>query len=192
MHGGASPMQVKRGSVVYVMHHDSKMSRLIAWFMKPRNAPKDWKPWSHSAIVVDQGERDAWLCETTDTQIAYGSYRRYLEDPNCSIEVFEPIGVTEEVIKRGIEESENNVGSIYAYWQLLSWALACLLAKIGISFPNLLPYGWVCNSHVLDGIRHYPIEPFYGIRPQSIHTGQMYDMMKESKNWNSVFTKNAH
>jgi hypothetical protein len=187
MVGETEHMNIKPGNVAFVMHHDSKLSRLIAWFMRDkfRTAPD----FSHSALVVESTENEVWLSETTDTQIAYGRLSSYLNDPRCSIEIFAPIDASAEEIAKCVEEAQNNTGKLYAYWQLISWAIVCLGAKLGVDIPNILPFGWVCNSHVLDGIRHFKAGPFYMIKQQSIHTMRMYAMMKESTAWVSVFSK---
>lgn len=175
-------MRLKSGSVIFIMHHDSKLSRLIAWFMGTK--------WCHSALVVETSRREIWLSETTDTQVAYGAFTRYFYDPNCSFEAFEPLDCTKKEQGKCIEAAKQNVGRLYAYHQLLSWALSCLLARAGFKLKNLLPYGLICNSHVLTGIRCFKSGPFYNIKPQSIHTGQMYELMKKSKAWKSVWAVN--
>jgi hypothetical protein len=182
-------MKIKKGSVVYVMHHDNKISRLIAWFMRDKRYPT--KDWSHSAFVVDSTEDEAWLSETTDLEISYGRLSRYINDPNCSVEIYEIDSIEEDLVRDAIKNADTRVGSIYAYWQLFSWALVCLLAKIKIDVPNWLPIGWVCNSHVLECIVIYEKEPFKKLVPQSIHTMRMNYLMGTSFNWCLVYSKDA-
>ena len=173
---------IQPGDVVFIMHHDSKLSKLIAWFMRSK--------WSHSALVVDVSESgEIWLSETTDTQIAHGRFSSYLNDPACTLEVLSPIGVSRADLFAGIAEAENNTGRIYAYWQLLSLAVVCIGERLGLRLPNVLPFGFVCNSHVLDAVQAYPIAPLHGVKPQSIHTERMYSLMRGASSWRTVFEK---
>ena len=181
-------MTYSKGSVVFVMHTKNPMSKILAWFMRQPNS--DWTP-SHSALIVDVWESDCLLSETTDIEVGYGRLSAYLNEPKDEVEIYEPIGVNEADIELAIRECENNKGKLYAFWQLISWAVVILLGKIGLRIPNFLAFGFVCNSHVLDGIRVYDIPPFLGIKPQTIHTAQMRDMMRSSKYWRLVLRKEA-
>lgn len=162
------------------------MSKILAWFMRQPNS--DWTP-SHSAIIVDTWDTDCLLSETTDREVGFGILSDYLNEPTDEVEIYEPIGVNETDIELACKICKKDKGLLYAYWQLLSWAIVIGFSKIGIKIPNFLSWGVVCNSHVLNGIRVYDIPPFRGINPKSIHTAQMREMMASSSNWKLILRK---
>lgn len=170
----------QKGDVYFVMHHDETLSKIIAWFMQSQ--------WSHCGFVLDGNSPDrTYVSETSDYEVTLAWIERYLIDPNCSIEVWRPTQQTPEQIDTVANRLLQNQESLYAYWQLLSFALKCLLARIKINIPNLLPWGYICDQHVLSGEVLIPTSGVYGLAPHQYQTQQWYEMMQASNAYTLIY-----
>jgi len=161
---------IKPADIVFVMHHDNKLSKAIAWFMNSR--------WSHSAIVADVTERDVYLHETSDTQTKVGMLSRYLNSPGTEVEIwsFNMLSKTEQ--SAAISESAKYHDKMYGYIRLLGAGLRRLLIKIGFKkAPMLLPIGGpLCMMIPHAGLKKiYPQMPTVG----TIDTEELYKWVKD-------------
>jgi len=166
------------GDIGFLIHKDSWMSRVIAWFMGSR--------WSHTFLVVEKGVFCTWVSETTETIICTGILNNYLDDIEVEMEIFRPKitpGEKHKVVERCLE----NHGKWYAYIQFISQGIRLLLKKIGIKIPNFLPYGLQCNSHVLTGYCLTSIPGLEGIVPQSVDTEELYQIVRSSEYFERVY-----
>lgn len=163
-------MVIKPGDVVFVMHHDNLLSRVIAWFMGSK--------WSHSALVIEQGAFFTYLAETSDFNTTTGNLDRYLTAKGTSVEIWTKPDLTDkerEIIVRGAME---NFDKVYGYLQLfLSLNVRAILRKLHIRIGNYIRQGWTCNEYVLSGLVKVERTGFAGINPKSIDTEEMHSLM---------------
>lgn len=166
-------MKYERGDLVFVMHTDNVISKIIAWFMKSR--------WSHSAVVVAPTLLKTYLCETSDFNVCIGTLERYLTDEKTTREVWRPVDridwQTMDVMVLNAIEAE---GTIYGYLQLFSFGLRRMLMRIGIKIPNFIRQGMVCCAVPMRAYTKSKIPGLEGIDPESIDTEEFYTMIKTS------------
>lgn len=175
---------MKTGDIVYVMHHDNRLSRLIAWFMKSK--------WSHSAIVIGSDRKRHYLCETSDFEVTLGSLERYMDDPRCSVEIWTPKALSNGARKEVSDRAVTHVGRMYPYLQLLTFALRNGLRRFGIKIPNLFTRGYTCNQNWLEGYTQTHGSPFVGMDCKQLDTQETYDIMKNSGHFELVLSKDAN
>lgn len=128
--------------IFFVMHHDNKLSKVIAWFCTPTH---DGKSFSHSGLILEQTDARTYTMETTDFEVVPNLLERYLTDPNCSIEVWRhpAISITERLAIA--QESTLMDEDMYGYLQLLSLAIRNTLRKISIKINNFFyKIGRIC------------------------------------------------
>lgn len=169
------------GDVGFLMHHDNWISKAFAWFMESK--------WSHSFLIHEVTDRLIYTSETSDFEVVIHCFDKYLEDPNCSIEVWRLEGLSEE---KRVEIADlalkENLGQTYGYLQLFSLGLRRLLMRIGIKIPNFIRSGLVCCHHVLYGYTLAKIAGFEALDPEAIDTEEMYQKIKK-KGFKKVFEK---
>ena len=127
---------VKQGDIFFVMHHDNKISKLMAWFMSSK--------WSHSGLVHGVLEDRILVQETSDVQVIISDLNKYLEDPNVSLEVWAPqVGEYQRycATERAYKKTH---GLIYGYFQLISLGLRRVFKLFGINIPNFIRSNVVC------------------------------------------------
>jgi len=121
---------IQRGDIIFVMHHDNKLSKLFAWFMM--------SDWSHCGIFADVGSFDEYIHETSDTQTKVGLFSLYENDPNCSFVVVRVPGITPAAMDKAAQYHNK----LYGYVRLLGAAVRCLAKRIGFkSFPMIWKVG---------------------------------------------------
>lgn len=173
-------MELKTGDIIFVMHNDNLISKLIAKAMGSK--------WSHSALVYGNMNGRALLCETSDFEVTLNWFDRYLKDKNVSLEVYRHkdhynvINGNEEVIQ---DMCDSILGKMYGYLQLISLGIR-RLCKLRI--PNFIYSGLVCCHVVGYGLNVIKDSGFDGIDPESFDTEEMYQMIK-SKGWIEIFRK---
>ena len=173
---------LERGDIVFVMHNDNVISKIIAWFMKSR--------WSHSAVVVDVTPFRTYLCETSDFQVMIGTYDRYVHDAQTSIEVWRSERkISDKDMKVMLENAVDAEGTTYGYLQLFSFGLRRMLMRFNIKIPNFIRQGMVCCAVPLRAYTMSPIVEFNGIDPESIDTQEMYDIISTSGKFKRVFSR---
>lgn len=172
-------MTLKPGDVVFVMHNDNKLSRIIAGAMGSK--------WSHSALVADVGASYVWLCETSDLEVTAGTFDRYLADPAVSLEVWSHKTMTPEARSATVKGAMAQIGTVYGFLQLLSLGVRRLCMRMGLKFGNLFRQGMVCCAVVLYGLKEsvYPT-----VDPEGMDTEEMYQMIKNSGQFELVLRKN--
>lgn len=177
-------MNIQPGDVGFVMHHDNKMSKLIAWFMGSK--------WSHSFVVISKTDYHIFIAETSDFQVTIGSLDRYLDSKTDSVEIYSKQDADEIMRKAASIRSTLYYGSIYGYLQLLSLGLRCLLKRFGYRIPNFIRWGMVCTAvplYTWNGIDS--TDPVCTTNPESIDTEDLYQLIKGSTNWACIFSKEA-
>lgn len=172
----------KRGDVAFVMHHNSRMSRVIAWFMGSR--------WSHSLGILGEGApgKKTYVCETSDFEVVISDLEKYLNDPTVSIEIWSP-QVDDEYREKAAEKWVEFLGEIYGYPQLLSLGLRRMLMRVHVNVRNLIRTNHVCDQLVLEGIRCYPIPGIHWCDPKAFDTQDLYEMIVKSGKFDLVFSK---
>lgn len=169
------------GDVVFVMHHDNKLSRLIGWFMKSQ--------WSHSALVIGSDRNRTYLCETSDFEVTLGQLDTYLLDPNCSVEVWSPVDLDSKTKLRICRRTIQNIGSIYPWFQLLSFALRNSLRRVGIKIKNLITYNYTCNQNWVSAYVLESSTPFYGLDPKQQDTEESYEIVVSSGRFQKIYER---
>jgi hypothetical protein len=173
---------MKIGDVVFIMHHDNDISKAISSAMNSR--------WSHSTRIYEVASRGAYVIETTDFEVAFGEMKRYLEDPNCELEVWTCDAITEDEAFSHMEYTRRDlVGLIYPYWQFISLGIRRILVRFGIKIPNFIRSLYTCNEVVLYSLSRSPKTSFYNIDPQSIDTEDMYQQIKADPAFKLSFYK---
>jgi len=173
-------MQFQKGDIGFVMHHDNRISRAIAWFMGSK--------WSHTTLVIDVGER-TYLSETSDYEVTIGWIERYILDPQVSMEVYRLPDLSDaeklEIVSRALSQQER----LYPYWQFISLGLRGLLKKVGIHIGNYMPWGYDCSEHVAYALvkTHYPE---LQKDPQDQDTEDFYQIVKNIPGISLVYSQN--
>lgn len=164
-------MKLLPGDIGFIMHHDNPISKAIAWFMGSK--------WSHSFLVKESAEQDTYLIETSDFHVTIGTLEAYLKDANVSMVIFSP-DATEEQRLNMIAAAKPHIGTVYGYFQLLSFALRAILGWVGIKIGNFIRMGEVCTATPLRAmatLKQYP--KTYNMDPESIHTEEFYQLLLE-------------
>lgn len=159
-------MTLKEGDILFVMHHDSLLSKTIAKVMGSR--------WSHSAIVYGECFGKTLLCETSLYQVNLDYFERYVADPNCEFEVYRKKGISENGPKIR-SNCDLMLGKMYGYLQLLSLGIRRLFR---LKIPNFIHQGVVCChviAYALDGVDC----KFTKIKKESFDTQELYSRMGE-------------
>ena len=161
-------MKFEPGDIVFIMHNESWLSKAIAKVMGSK--------WSHSAVVYGEAFGKTLLCETSLYQVNLDYLDRYLDDPNCEIEVYRKAGVSDCAPKIR-SNCDPMLGKMYGYLQLLSLGLRRLFR---LKIPNLIHQGLVC-CHVIAYSLNGVDECFTGLEKESFDTEELYRMMEEFK-----------
>ena len=168
------------GDIILVNHRDSKLSQVIAWFMKSR--------FSHTAIYIGQFLDKTMLLETSIFQVTISDLEKYENDSNCMFEIWrlknKPEGFNELIIKNAYPLN----GQTYGWLQLFSFALKILLARVKIYIKNLIRIGLVCD--------HVPLYSYKGTKcaidledPENYHTQEVYEMIVNSNEFEMIHKK---
>lgn len=153
----------------FVMHDDSVISILLS------RAMGFWA--SHSGIIKEITDQSVYTIETSDFHVEYRDFNRYLVDPNVSYEVYRlPIKNDERL--KVVDASAQTYGIGYGYFQLFSFYIRILAAKLGIRIKNFIRWGVVCCHVVLYGYKESSIKELNSIDPESIMTKEMYDIIR--------------
>lgn len=164
---------MKPADIGFILHQDNWISRVMAWVMGSQ--------WSHSFIVIDTGTLDRYICETTDFEVTVSPFgRKYMMDPYVNMEIWSPIDMSEGERVQVSRGSVEQVGTIYGYLQLVSFAIKRFLKRFGYNIPNFLRQGMVCDHVVLYGYTQSSIPGLQGIDPESIDTEDLYQLVKQS------------
>lgn len=168
----------KPADIVFIMHHDSWVSRVIAWFMQSK--------WSHSALIFYVGAYEVFTTETNELCVKHGTLSKYLDDPNCSLEIWSP-NLSIEFRKSVAERSKYWIDSAFGWLQLISLGIRRLLMRIGIKIPNLIRQGMVCDHVILysygNTIDSFPEDK------ESIDTEELYQIVKNCGMFSKVYEK---
>ena len=160
------------GDIFFIMHHDSWLAKVIAWFMD--------SDFSHSGIILEQTEQRIYTCETSDFQVVYSDLETYLEDDNVSIEVLRlPLVDASAGIDMAHTATQHNQ-ELYGYAQLLfSFSIRALIKKIfKKTIPNFIRQGLVCCELVLYACKSSRIEKLANFDAESIQTQETYELLK--------------
>lgn len=161
-------MKFKAGDIVFVMHHGNIISKIIAKVMGSK--------WSHSAIVYGEAFGKTMLCETSDFQVNLDYLDRYIEDPNCSIEVYRKAGISASGPKIR-SNCDPMLGKMYGYLQLLSLGIRRLLR---LKIKNFIHQGVVCCHVISYGLKD--VDPYFTkIEKESFDTEELYSIMAKFK-----------
>lgn len=130
----------KQGDIVFVMHHGNKISRVIAWFMQSN--------FSHSAIVCSESFfGNILLTETSDFEVMNNTLDRYIKDENVSIEIYRDDSISDQERHFIALESFKQVGNLYGYLQLISFAIRNIIKRITKkTIRHFIRQGQVCCS----------------------------------------------
>lgn len=172
---------LKPGDIGFLMHRDITISRIIARFMKSR--------WSHSFLVKDVTNTDIYLLETSNFEVVIGILDVYLIDPFTEIEIWSPVDCSKELREEMVIKARGLLGTIYGYFQLLSFAIRAILSEFNFKIPNFIRQGIVCCGVPLMAYSISNIKGLKGIDPESIHTEEFYKRVKNSKQFNLVYHK---
>ena len=168
-------MIFKPGQVVFVMHNDSTLSKIIARSMGSQ--------WSHSAVVYGSHRGKTLLCETSDVQVNLNYLERYIADPMCSVEVLEKSDLV--LSDTFYTTCENMLGQMYGYLQLLSLGIRLLFKR---KVKNFIRSGLVCCHVIGYSLGEAEGSGINGVDPESFDTEELYQMLKKA-GWTTVFKK---
>jgi hypothetical protein len=162
-------LDFKPGDIFFVMHHDSWLSKTIAWFMGSK--------WSHCGIILEETKFRTYTCETSDFEIVYSDLERYLHDPQVTMKVIR-LPVSEDVgVDMAINATTRNQ-MMYGHLQLLfSLSVVELFRKIHIQIKNYLRQGIVCCEHVLYACKLSRIVELVSLDPYQLDTQQTHDIL---------------
>lgn len=161
---------MRKADIIFIMHHDSWLSRTIAKFMGSK--------WSHTAICYDaSGEKD-YILETTEYRVKLTDLDDYTFDPECEYEIWTCDDLEPIMIDEIVDECYKFNNNIYGYFQLISLGIRRLLMKIGIKIPNFIRHSIVCNQLVLYGYQKSNIKELI-FDPESIDTQELYDIVSK-------------
>jgi hypothetical protein len=169
--------QFQKGDVAFIMHNKETMARIMAWFMGSQ--------WSHSNIVTKPTDEYTFVSETSDFTVTVGWLERYITDPTVSMEVWRITDLDPALGAQIAATCMANYNILYGYLQLISWFFVLLLAKIGITIPNFIHQGLLCDQNILTGLNQAPIPGIQGVAPKSVETQKLYAMIVNS----GAFTK---
>lgn len=170
---------IKPGSIGFVMHNNSKISKIISWFMESK--------WSHTFYVWGICNDKTILAETTDFEITKSTFDKYNKE-TCAIEIWEPV-VDHDPLQMA-EDGQYLEGQIYGYLQLISLGIRRLFMRAKISISNFFRQGAVCCAVAIAHSNKQPkITCLYGLDPESIDTEELNRKIKESGEYKLVFKK---
>ena len=170
-------MKFEPGDIVFIMHNESWLSKAIAKVMGSK--------WSHSAVVYGEAFGKTLLCETSLYQVNLDYLDRYLDDPNCEIEVYRKNGISEQGPKIR-SNCDLMLGKMYGYLQLLSLGIRRVFR---LKIPNFIHQGMVC-CHVVAYALNDVDREFTRLDKESFDTEELYDMVKVK--YLMVLEKRAH
>jgi hypothetical protein len=165
-------MKFQPGDIFFVMHHENKMSRLIAWFMNSM--------WSHSGIIAQQTETRSYTVETSDFNVTLSTLEQYTKDPRTSLEVWRHRGISDKTRAEIVENALMLDDKIFGYPQFISFAIRALLAKIGIKISHFITSGYVCCQVPLTGYATAGVPGFTKEEIKAIHTEELYQKVSQS------------
>jgi hypothetical protein len=171
---------IVHGQVGFCMHHDSFISRAIAWFMGSR--------WSHSFMVYDTSSKQSYTIETSDFRIHNGNVGSYVKNKNVSLEIWD-FPLDDETRDRMTAACQEFHGHMYGYAQLFSLGIRRLLMRVGITIPNFIRHSVVCNQLVSYGLKESGLKPFSTLDPESIDTEELYQLVTGHKKAVLVYKK---
>ena len=161
--------QFQKGDIGFVMHHDSWLSRAIAWFMSSK--------WSHCTLVLDTTSSErTYVSETSDYEVTVSWMEgRYIG--NVSMAVLRLPGLSAAEASEAQDRALSQQEDLYPYFQLISLGVRGLLKKIKIHIGNFLPWGYDCSEHVLYAMMntHYP--ELKGVNPHSMDTQDLFALL---------------
>lgn len=156
------------GDVIFLIHSESTMSRIFAWFMGSQ--------WSHSALVAgyDPISKETFLHETSDTQTKVGMLSIYERDPRVIMKVYRRLPMlTHEKRLAMVEAGGAYHNKMYGYLRLLGAGARRLFMKLGWKkCPMLWPWGGpLCMN-----IPHAALKVIYPDmgEPGSVDTEELY------------------
>lgn len=158
----------KSGDIVFIMHSTSKLSRLIAWFMK--------SAFSHSALVsVESAHNKTLLTETSDFQVTLATLNRYIADPGVAIEIYRDTKLSIDERDKIGAVSFNQLGEWYGWLQLLSFAIRALVKRVTKrDIGNFIRQGRVCCAVVGYSYKEaLPKHPLSQIDPECYDTEEL-------------------
>ncbi len=158
------------GDIGFIIHNDNKLSKLIAWFMGSK--------WSHSFIILEETSLGYMICETSDYEIKYSFIDKYLKDNNCDMEIWTLGQVNDEQII--YDNCQKIDGTRYSYEQLFSFAIKCVLNKIGIKIKNFIFSNFICCQVPYEALRGTNIE--IKLEYKNFQTEELYKYCKENGN----------
>jgi len=171
------------GDVGFLMHHDNKLSKIIAWFMQSR--------WSHSFLVAEPTRQEIYLVETSDFQVGFGSLLDYLKDDSAEFVVYRPKNILDDERQEIVDRAKKQRNKIYGYLQLISLGIRRLLMRINIKINNFFHQGLVCTHVITYGYHGSNIPELSKLDPESIDTEELYQIVKNSVNFELIFEKKA-
>lgn len=175
-------MNLKSGDIFFVMHHDNRLSRLFAWFMKSR--------WSHTGLIFDVTDdaRRVYTLETSDFEVTHQEFYDYLKDPNVSLEVWRFTNLNDDEVGEILDAANSVRGRVYGYLQLLSLAVRDIGKRFHINIPNFLKIGVICCDVILYGYGKSKIKEL-NIDPRSIETEDLYKIISSNANALKIMEK---
>ena len=174
-------MRLKRGDLFFIMHHDSGISKLIAWAMSSQ--------WSHCGLIYDVSEMHDYTLETNSYCVTHGTMRDYINNPNVTIEVYRPI-CDQQMLDYGVEEARHKLfGAVYGYFQLLSLGIRRLFMQFKFKINNFIRQSVVCCHVVGYAYKAARVIGFESIDPEGFDTEELYQKVKASNHFRQVFKK---
>jgi hypothetical protein len=158
----------KPGQIGFIMHNGNWISKAIAWVMRSK--------WSHSFLVLGEFQGRFLVCETSDFQVTINNVERYIEDPNCSMEVYELGELDEADILKMSGAVDKMNGELYGYLQLFSLGVRSFFSLFDISVHNFIHQGMVCCAVPIYGL--LPTSLNLQVDPESINTEELYQVVK--------------
>lgn len=156
------------------MHHDNVVSKVIAGVMGSQ--------WSHTFGVYEQTARRTMLLETSDFEVGFASFDRYLVKAELSMIVMRPTRMLLTEREHIAELAALQEGTVYGYLQLPTLGLRRGLMRLGMkNVPNLIRQGQVCTAPWLYGYTKSNIPGLKGIDPESIDTEEFFQAAKTAK-----------
>lgn len=166
----------KPGDIVFILHKDNKLSRLIAGAMSSK--------WSHSAIVAGDFLGKTMLVETSDFQVTVNDLDRYIHDDNCNVEIYSPDcadNYRDIIAQQGYKLN----GNVYGYLQLISLGLRRLF-KLRIN--NFFRQGLVCCHVVFYAYKDLGFK--ISVKdPEAYDTQELYEMVLSDDKFKLLYKK---
>lgn len=174
-------VRFKPGDVFFVMHHDSNISKAIAWAMSSK--------WSHCGLVFDASQMNDYTLETNSYCVTHGTMLDYLVDGNVSMEVYRPESDS-EMMQFGLWNARHNLfGAVYGYLQLLSLGLRRLCMKFNLRIKNYIRQSVVCCHVVGYAYRDARVIGFIETDPESFDTEELHQKVSKSVHFTKIFEK---